>query len=85
MIADIAVNLGPDGPWWLALLMRLNKAWGHLGPTRFCKSMMKDKAAVRASLDHILDWDFDRILVGHGRNIEAGGKAAFRTAFRFLA
>jgi hypothetical protein len=84
IIADIALNLGPDGSWLLGLVMRLNGAWGKFRPTRFARSNMRDKAAVRASLDTILGWDFDRVIVGHGRNIETGGRAAFREAFAFL-
>ena len=84
IIADLAFNVGPDGPRLVALLMKLNGVWGRFGPSRFTKSLMKDRAAVRASIEHILDWDFDRIIVGHGRNIETGGKAIFREAFAFL-
>ncbi len=85
LIADLAFNLGPDGPWWFGLLMRFNGCWGRFGPTQFCKFNMRDKAAVRASLDTILRWDFDRVIVGHGRNIETNGKAVFREAFAFLS
>lgn len=84
IIADIAFNLGPNGPWFFALLMRLNGAWGRFGPSRLCRMLMCDKAAVRASLDHILRWDFDRVIVGHGKNLETGGKENFRQAFAFL-
>lgn len=84
IIADLAFNLGPDGPWLTALAMRLNGGWGRFGPTRFARTHIADRAAVRASLDRILAWDFDRIIVGHGRNIESGGKDALRAAFAFL-
>jgi hypothetical protein len=46
---------------------------------------MQDNAAVRASLDHILRWNFDRIIVGHGRNVATNGKRVLREAFAFLA
>lgn len=85
LIADLAFNLGPDGPWLLGLIMRTNGIWGRFGPSRFCKSMMRDKAAVRASLDRILEWDFDRVIVGHGRNLETKGKEIFREAFQFVS
>jgi hypothetical protein len=45
---------------------------------------MRDRAAVRASLDRILAGDFDRIIVGHGRNVETGGKRVFGDAFAFV-
>jgi len=84
ILADLAFNIGPPRPWLTALVMRLNNAWGRFTPSRICRRLMQDRAAVRASLDHILTWDFDRVLVGHGANIHAGGKDAFRAAFAFL-
>jgi hypothetical protein len=84
IIADLAFNLGPEGPWWFGWLMRAYGAWNRFGPTPLEKWLMRDKAAVRASLDLILEWDFDRIIVGHGHNIEAGGKEVFRRAYAFL-
>lgn len=84
IIADLAFNLGPDGPWWFALMMRAYGAWNRFGPTPLEKMLMKDKAAVRASIDRILEWDFDRVIVGHGRNVETGGKRVFREAYAFL-
>ncbi|MBI2516427.1 MAG: DUF4336 domain-containing protein [Opitutae bacterium] len=84
LLADLAFNLGDDGPWYSNLILRLNGAAGHFGPSRFIRNFITDRAAVRTSLDRILAWDFDRIIVGHGRNIESGGKDALRAAFAFL-
>jgi hypothetical protein len=84
IIADLAFNFGPGGSPLFALLMRLNGAWGRFTPSRTCKLLMRDRAAVRASLDRILQWDFDRVIVGHGRNVETDGKRVLREAFSFL-
>lgn len=84
ILADLAFNLRPDGPWWFALAMRAYGSWNRFGPTALEKWMMQDRAAVRASLDHLLAWDFDCILVGHGRNVDAQAKAVFRAAYAFL-
>jgi len=84
LIADLAFNLGPEGPRWFELAMRLYGTWGRFGPTPLEKWMMHDKAAVRTSIDRILRWDFNRIIVGHGRNLETDGKRIFREAFTFL-
>jgi hypothetical protein len=81
IITDLAFNLGPEGPFFTKLALRLNDAWGRFTPSRLCRSLMTDRAAVRASLDHILSWDFNRIIVGHGRNIESDGRARFAEAF----
>ena len=84
ILSDLAFNFGHGSHWLLKLMMRLDGAWGRLSPTRFGKSQMKDRAAVRASIYTLLAWDFDRIIVGHGHNIETGGKDALRAAFAFL-
>jgi hypothetical protein len=39
---------------------------------------------MRASLDRILAWDFDRVTVAHGEILETGGHAALRTSFAWL-
>ena len=31
--------------------------------------MIRDRAAARSSLQRILEWDFDRVVVTHGENI----------------
>jgi hypothetical protein len=35
---------------------------------------VKDEAAFIASMRTILEWDFDRIIVGHGDVVERDGK-----------
>jgi hypothetical protein len=84
IIADLAFNFGPDTHWLLKLIMKMNGGYGRLAPSGFCKRMMRDRPAVRRSLDLILSWDFDRIIAGHGQNIETGGKPVLAEAFAFL-
>lgn len=84
IIADLSFNFGADSHWFLALIMRFNGAFGRFGPTRLEKCMIKDATAARASIDRILGWDFDRIIVGHGDNIETQGRDRLREAFSFL-
>ena len=42
---------------------------------------VSDRAAFRRSLEHVLRWDFERIVPGHGDVIEHGGPAALRAAW----
>ena len=44
----------------------------------FHRKYLKDKAAFQKSIDHILGWDFDRIIIAHGNIVEINGKAVFR-------
>lgn len=84
IVADLAFNLGPDMPWLSRQLCRLNGCYCRFTPSRMFKSVIRDQATLRRSLDHILDWDFDRIILSHGANLPAGGPDALRKAFGFL-
>ena len=61
--------------------MRLNGVYGHFGPSRILRAMVKDRPALRAALDHIRMWDFDRVIVSHGEVLEYGGKQAMLTQY----
>ena len=41
---------------------------------RLFKTMIKNKAEFRDSLEYLLAWDFERVLVPHNTNIEADAK-----------
>ncbi len=85
IITDIAMNFGHDSLWIVKLVMSLNGGVGRFGPTGFARKLMADRSAVRASIDTILTWDFDRIIVGHGDNIATNGPRILREAFAFLS
>ena len=63
------------------LFMRLNGAYGRFGPSRIARSMMRDRAAVRASVERMLAWAPERIVVAHGDVVERGGRDALQGAF----
>jgi hypothetical protein len=64
--------------------MRLNGGYGRFGTTRMLRSSFRDRKALRASIDRILAWDFDRVVVTHGEVLERGGRKALREAYAWL-
>ena len=84
ILTDLAFNLGPEMPWLSRVLLRVNGCYCTFGPSRLLKTTIKDRAALRRSLDHVLAWNFERVVVSHGKNLETGGKDALREAFEFL-
>ena len=84
VITDLAFNLGPDMPLLSRVLLHLNGCYDKFACSRLLRSTIKDRVAFRSSLDHIFAWDFDRLIVSHGRNLESGAKDALRMAFAFL-
>jgi hypothetical protein len=84
ILTDLAFNLGPEMPFLSRVLLRLNDCYCKFGPSRMLRAVIKDREALRASLDHVLGWDFDRVIVSHGDNLATGAKTKLREAFAFL-
>ncbi len=83
-LTDLAFNLHPRD-FATRLFMRLNGGLDRFGPTRLFRcAMLRDRGALRGSLDRILRWDFERIVVAHGEIVPAGGRERFRAAFAWV-
>ncbi|HUG10747.1 MAG TPA: DUF4336 domain-containing protein [Opitutaceae bacterium] len=83
IVADLMFNLDPPD-LRSRLLLRLNGALGRPTPSRMFRMAIRDRAAFRESLEGVLLWDFDRVIVGHGENLVSGGRNVLREAFAFL-
>ena len=46
--------------------------------------VVQQRAATRACIRQILEWDFDKIVMSHGHTVEKGGKDAFASAWQWL-
>jgi hypothetical protein len=84
IVGDTVFNIQPDA----SLLTRL-WAWGprlkqRTGPTPLFRAGVRDRQAARESVERVLEWPFDRIVVGHGAIVESGGREAFREAWSWL-
>ena len=56
--------------------------WQHFGPSHLIRRLaVSDRAALRRSLEKVLEWDFERIVPGHGEVIEHAGPAELRAAW----
>lgn len=81
---DLAFNFGPRDAAPTRLLMKLLRSYGRLGPTALDPLLIRDRTAARASLDRILAWDFDRVIVAHGEIQETGGYPLIRDGYAWL-
>lgn len=84
ILADLVFNLGPDMPWLSRVLMKLNGCDCKFTPSRLLRSTIKDRAALRESLQRVLAWDFDAVILSHGANVARDAKPMLREAFAFL-
>jgi hypothetical protein len=84
ILGDICYNLGPETPPKTRLITCLLGMYGDLAVPRDLRHTMKNDAAGRRSVERILDWDFERVVAGHGRVVERDAKRRFREAFEWL-
>jgi hypothetical protein len=85
LLCDLAFNFGPHAAWPTRWLMRLLRSYGRFGPSTLDPWLIRDRGAARASLERILAWDFDRVVVAHGDVLEHGGREALRQGYRWLS
>jgi hypothetical protein len=84
VLTDLAFNVAAERTAGARLFYWITGAAGRFGPHRLVRLMVRDRAAARASVGKIVDWDFDRVVVSHGDVLETGGRERFAAAFAFL-
>ena len=55
-----------------------------MAQTKLLRSTIRDRAAARRSIDRVLAWDFDRVVMAHGQVLDHGGKEALRDATAWI-
>lgn len=81
ILTDLAFNISRDISAWSKLFFSLNGALNRFGPSRLMRSMIKDPIKFRYSLQHIMQWDFQRIILSHGNIVESDAKKVFANGF----
>ncbi|MFL5346789.1 MAG: hypothetical protein ACJ8AT_18565 [Hyalangium sp.] len=84
LLTDVAFHIRESPSWLTRAYLRLSGTYGKLAPTLLLKSLVKDRAALRTSLESVLSWDFERVVVCHGVVLEHGGREALREGFAWL-
>ena len=85
VVADTVHNVGRPSHPWSAIYTRLMGFYDQVALSRVIRwTGFTDKRAARRSIDAILAQPFDRLVVGHGDPLPAGGHAAFAAAYGWL-
>jgi hypothetical protein len=66
------------------LFWKLNGCHDRLAPSRMLRFLIRERHELRLSVDRMLQWDFDRVVVAHGEVLPAGGRDALRAGFAWL-
>ncbi len=81
---DLAFNVGKEMPWLTRTMFRMMGAYNKLGPSLLERIATKDRAKARVALEEILSWDFDRVILAHGRVPEGDVKTPLAAGYGWL-
>ena len=84
ILADLLEEGNADWPLLSRVAARLAGIYRRHAPPRDMKLMFRhDKRATRRSVERILAWDFERIVLSHGSLVRERGREVFRAAYEF--
>ena len=84
IVGDLIVNFSDVQGWWAKLFSKAASVGRNYQPgvTKPFKGAIQDRGAIASSIRKILEWDFDRVIVGHGGFLASGGKEKLRAALK---
>lgn len=83
LLTDLAFHPTPASRTGCRVWCALTRV-GAFGPNQIVRFCIRDRGAFRASLERVLAWDFERVVVTHGAPLETGGREALRRAYAWL-
>lgn len=84
LLTDLAFHPTPASSAGVRRWTSLTRVRDGFGPNALVRFFIRDRSAMRASIDRVLAWDFDRVTVTHGEVLEHGGRAALEKAYAWL-
>lgn len=84
LVTDLVFNVPKADGWISKLYLRWSDALGKPMQTKVWRLITKDRQALAETIEHLLDRDIQRIVVGHGDVIEDDAKEKLRDACAWL-
>lgn len=81
---DLAFNVQASSAPLTRFALGLVGTYGALAPTVLERVGVRDRKAFRESLERILDWPFERVIVSHGEVSEKGGREEFVRGYQWV-
>ena len=83
IVGDLLFNFGPEtSPWTRFLVLCAVGSKHHPGMSRPFRMVIRDNAAFQRSMETVMRWEFDRVVVGHGAIIQSDGKRQLSDALK---
>ena len=84
IVTDSAFNFDNTFPLVTQLAARVIGSYQNLKPSWLEKIAVQDKQKAQESIDKILGWDFERVVMGHGTIEENNAKQKLAIGYRWL-
>jgi hypothetical protein len=84
LLTDLAFNVHTTASRLTRLVLQLDGIFAKFGVGKLEKRFIRDHSVARRCIDQVLAWDFDRIILAHGKIVDTGGKEMMREAFAWL-
>jgi hypothetical protein len=81
ILTDTAFHFDESFPIVTQFATRILGGYKSLSPSVLEKIATTDKEKVSKSVDRVLNWDFDRVIMAHGSIIDRDGKAMFAQGY----
>ncbi|CAN5671997.1 DUF4336 domain-containing protein [soil metagenome] len=81
ILTDTAVHFDEGFPLLTQFASRVLGGYKKLSPTLLERMATTEKERVRKSIETILDWDFERVVMAHGSVIEQQGKEKLKRGY----
>lgn len=84
IVGDLVFNIHEYTGWGTGMLLRMVGARKKTAQSRVWRLLTNDRAAAGASIRQLLDHDFDRVIMAHGRIIDQHGPAVIAAAAHWM-
>ena len=84
IITDSAFNFDRSFPLITQFAARILGSYQQLKPSWLEKIAVQDKQKAKQSIAQILSWDFERVIMGHGKIVETNAKQQLATGYQWL-
>ncbi|MBD1865728.1 DUF4336 domain-containing protein [Cyanobacteria bacterium FACHB-471] len=81
ILTDTAFHFDESFPMLTQFAARLLGGYKRLSPSVLERIATIDKEGVRKSVEQVLNWDFERVVMAHGSIIEQNGKEKFKQGY----
>ncbi|MBD2056732.1 DUF4336 domain-containing protein [Oculatella sp. FACHB-28] len=81
ILTDTAFHFDESFPMLTQFAARLLGGYKRLSPSVLERIATIDKESVRKSVEQVLNWDFERVVMAHGSIIEQNGKEKFKQGY----